>query len=271
MSDSGQDHEYVPRAAEEAWTGPSGFRDVTLHGFVVEGDGALARRHAETLHRPAVAGAWACASRSTSPIDRVLLLFVDSERFQIPCRQSGDEGVRKDRMTEQLFAIVMFGDADTPESRPVAFAPYVYASLPPGWRTEREIFGYPQQLANIRIGPRRGRPADLLHVSARAIRRFSPDAIRETPTTILRIERKRGADETEVVRTNSRSAFLRHCMDRTSAGHSATETRQIRSSSFSRGIAKPRFGVTDADIAFLGTRARRRPTARPCGTRLRRS
>ena len=41
MSDSGQDHNYVPRAAEEMWTAPSTFKNVTLHGFVVKADSTL--------------------------------------------------------------------------------------------------------------------------------------------------------------------------------------------------------------------------------------
>ena len=78
----------------------------------------------------------------------------------------------------------MFGTQTHPNPGPIVFAPYVYATLTPGWRTEREIFGYPQQLADISIEVDGTGPRDLAEVKASAIKEFGPDAI-ATPMTIL--------------------------------------------------------------------------------------
>ena len=140
---------YLPKGGEVAWRGLSSFRNVTLYGFVLQADGTRVNdmferyigRPSHHLGRPVDV----CAIT-----DRVLILFLDSERHQ----PSGDSrGLSEGSHPEQIVAVVTLGCQTQPNPGPVVFAPYIYASTVPGWRAEREIFGYPQQLGNVWIAP----------------------------------------------------------------------------------------------------------------------
>jgi hypothetical protein len=257
MSNSGQDHEYVPRAAESAWTGPSGFRNVTLHGFVVDADSALLddtlKRY---IDRPSQDLGFRVAVDSV--FSRVLMLVIESERFQIPGPTPTVRPASQGSHKEALFAIVMFGARTRPNPGLVAYAPYVYASLPPGWRMEREIFGFPQQLADIVISPEQGNGIlDRLDLRAYAIRRFRPDAISKD-SLILSIEKKEDAEEREA----SQDELARNLVAAVSSGPppiGQPGRHRFRHRRFPARSSKPKFGVTDADIAFLGRCARETP------------
>jgi len=192
MTDTSPKITYVPRAAEAVWTGPSDFQNVTLYGFVVKADSALLD---ETLNRyidrPSVELGRRIAVRTS--FDRALFIFVDSERVQRPLLNAAGRAGSTGLHGEQLFAVVVFGSRTQPDPAPIVYAPYVYASMSPGWRVEREIFGYPQQLGNIAITPGQevGLPAQV-ELKANAIETFEPEAIANL-ATILKIERNPAA------------------------------------------------------------------------------
>jgi hypothetical protein len=182
---------YLPRASEAAWTGPSDFRDVTIYGVAVK---ANATRVNEALQRYIARPSQNLGRRIDvcAITDHVLFLFIDSMRHQ---PSGGSEGGSEGSHQEQLFAVVVFGYRMRPSPGPVLFAPYIYASMTPGWRVEREIYGYPQQLGQVSIP--KAKPKEFppsLRVKAAAIARFKPDA-RSGNREILRIERRRGVPE----------------------------------------------------------------------------
>jgi Acetoacetate decarboxylase (ADC) len=258
MSGNGQNPDYVPRAAEAVWTGPSGFGNVTLHGFVVDADSALLD---DTLKRYIDRPSQELGLRVEvdSLFSRVLMLFVESERFQIPMPtptgRLGSQGAHR----EKLFAIVMFGARTRPSPGLVAYAPYVYASLPPGWRMEREIFGYPQQLADIVISPEEGDGLlDRLDLKAYAIRRFSPDAISKKDSLILSIEKKQDG-QTAVSADQLAQNLVAALIDEPPPSTRQRGRHRFQHRHFLATSSKPKFGVTDADISFLGRCAREPP------------
>jgi hypothetical protein len=181
---------YIPRASEVAWTGPSAFRDVTFYGVAVKAD---ATRVHEALQRyiGRPSQNLGCRIDVCAITDHVLFLFIDSARHQPSGGfQGGSEGSHK----EQLFAVVVFGYRTRPNPGPVLFAPYIYASMTPGWRVEREIYGYPQQLGLVSIAEAKpGKFPVSLRLEASAIARFKPDA-RTEPREILLIKRRPGKE-----------------------------------------------------------------------------
>jgi Acetoacetate decarboxylase (ADC) len=178
-------------------------------------------------------------------LDRVFFVFLDSERHQPRPRSGpGSEG----RQREQLFAIVAVGYRVNPDPGPVLFAPYVYTLDTPGWRAEREIYGYPQQQGRVRI--RRdatGLPARLT-VTVHGIRKFAKDAMAQN-TTIIRIKRRSRAEpaarvqvaSTELAQWIAERLKIKELEPR---GHSAVPV-----------LARPRLGTTAADVLFFTRRS----------------
>jgi acetoacetate decarboxylase len=171
---------YIDRAAEVAFTSPSGFSNAKLYGFAVKADKALVHEMlARYISRPSLDLGLRIDVHGTT-LDRVLFVFVDGERHQQKRGLNEFEG----RHREQLFAILVLGYRLHPDPAPILFAPYVYASSTPGWRAEREIYGYPQQYGKVEIKPDRAEiPAELC-ARARIIERFAPDAMSEEKTFV---------------------------------------------------------------------------------------
>ena len=263
MSDTDNGPTYVPRAAEVVWTGPSSFKDVTLHGFVVKADSTLLDEVLDRyIDRPSQELGLRVEVGTT--FNRVLFLFVESKRFQIPRFTGTGQAASQGSHHEKLFAIVVFGTRTRPDPAPVAFAPYVYATLTPGWRAEREIFGYPQQLADISIESATGPGmATRLKVNASAIKDFRRDAIADD-MTILQIAKKPGGKErpssdrqlaTEIVAALAGSGRM---------GSATAPPRPRRARAVTRWRGK--FGVTAADLEFFTRCVREAPEPEPPDT-----
>ena len=176
-------------------------------------------------------------------------LFVESERSQRKALTAIGTPGSPGSHSEKLFAIVVFGTETHPIPGPIAFAPYVYATLMPGWRAEREIFGYPQQLAKIRIKPDGPRMASSLEVKACGIKDFSPDAIAER-MTILKIKKKAGASELQRSPDQLAEDIVKAIAGSKRANAGATPRRGQRDF---RSVMRPRgkFGVTAADLEYF--------------------
>jgi len=254
MSDIQQDHEYVPRAGEAAWTGLSGFKSVTLHGFVIDANRA---RLDETLQRHIDRPSQELGLRVdvTPAFSRVLLLFVDSVRFQIPPELTVGPPLLQGEHYEQLCAVLMFGKQRGAAPGLFAFTPYVYTSQTPGWRMEREIFGYQQQLADIVIPGDEDTPSNLppsFDLRAEGIAHFAPDAI-SRKVQILSIEKKPDATQ----RSLSWNQFVPELVAALTQDPTAIAAgRPIAAARRRPAVSKPRFGVTAADAPFLSRRAR---------------
>ena len=266
MNDYQQGPAYVPRAAEEAWTAPSDFQNVNLYGFVVKADRSLLDEVLERyIDRPSQELGYRVAVDTV--YDHVLFLFVDSERAQPRLQTATGTTGSPGSHSEQMFAVVVFGTETRPHPGPIAFAPYVYATSPPGWRTEREIFGYPQQLAKIRIEPDEKDSSKLpacLDVCALAIKKFRPDSM-ATPRTIIRLTKKPGAkddpcSEDQLVRaiiaavTGSPAPGAAVTVSTASVRDVPQPVRRRRSRSLRAPAPRStrgRFGVTAADVEFF--------------------
>ena len=264
MNDTARKIEYVPRAAEAVWTGPSDFRDVTLYGFVVKADRALLD---EALNRYIDRPSQELGRRISvdTSFDRALFIFVESERVQPPVDPNGRAGSAGSHC-EELFAIVLFGSRTDPDPAPVIYAPYVYASMSPGWRVEREIFGYPQQMASIEITPRNEPDHRLplrLELKANAIKKFEPDAIADS-RLILEIKRKPGATPDRKVSATALAQAIADAIAPPGAipedqGHAAARQpepgprgrRRWRRRHWRPQVSPARFGLTAADQAFV--------------------
>lgn len=248
MSDARKDREYVPRAAEKMFIGPSGFGDVKLHGFVVKADSTLLDDVlTRYIDRPSQE--LGLRVEVETAFDHVLFLFVQSKRFQKSKRRATGRLASQGSHGEHLFAIVVFGTETHPNPGPIAFAPYVYATLTPGWRTEREIFGYPQQLAVIPIKPDEPGWATSLKVEASAIKEFRSDAIAEK-MTILKLEKKAGGSERQRSPDQLGEDIANAIAGSKRASAGPTPRRGHRDF---RSVMRPRgrFGVTAADIEFF--------------------
>jgi hypothetical protein len=181
--------EYIPRGGEAAWTGPSGFGKARLYAFAVKADAALVHNVlTRYIGRPSQDLGFHIDVRGNQ-FDHVFFVFLDSERHQPHLEYGrGSEG----RQREQIFAVVVVGYRRDPDPGPFLFTPYVIASDTPGWRAEREIYGYPQQRGRVHIEqPESGNPSSL-YVVLPAITHFAEDAWTEE-TGILRIDRRPGA------------------------------------------------------------------------------
>jgi len=265
MSDTQQDHTYVPRAGEAVWTGLSAFQSVTLHGFVVDANRA---RLDETLQRHIDRPSQGLGLRVdvVPAFSRVLLLFVESVRSQLPPESPAGPPGSQGSHYEKLCAVLMFGKQRRAGTGLFAFTPYVYTSQTPGWRMEREIFGYQQQLANISIPPvDENTPEDLprrLNLRAQGMEHFAPDAI-ATELQILSIERKPDAAETshswdEFVSVLA-AALSQDPVQGAQMGHMTPPRRRP-------AVSMPRLGVTAADASFLTRRAREAGHGDPADT-----
>ena len=253
--DSGMDPEYIPRAAEAAWSGLSGFKDVTLHGFVVDANRA---RLDELLQRYIDRPSQELGRRIdvTPAFGRVLLLFIESVRFQLPPTLPTGQRKSQGAHYEKLFAVVVFGKQRRAKPSLFTFAPYVYTSQTPGWRMEREIFGYPQQLGHASISPDPQSPdpnsplPQRLDLRADGMEHFAPDAT-STDSPILSLEKKRDANEMPL----SWDQLVRSLVRALSQAPGPT-TRQRHSPRHRPTASIPRFGITAADASFMKHRAR---------------
>jgi hypothetical protein len=152
-----------------------------LHGFVVKADKSLLQElWMRYICNPSRDLGLPIDVRA---LDHVLLVFVDSRIRQFSLTLKGSEGIHR----EKLFAVVVPGIR---AGDLVLFVPYVYASDCPGWKLEREIFGYPEQSGGIDIQFDDGDDPARLAVTAHAIRRFAPE-MDATDQEILHIQKTR--------------------------------------------------------------------------------
>ena len=172
---------YIPRGGEASWKGPSTFKRAKLYGFVTKADPAAVHDLlARNIWRPSRALGLPLDVSGTT-LDRVLFLFIDSERHQ-PSLKGAPEtaGIQ----VEQLFAVIVLGRRTWPSPTFVLFAPYVFASETPGWRAEREIYGYPQQFGRIEV--------------SRAVGGGEPNAFSVSSRTIAAVRREWHGGRTQV-------------------------------------------------------------------------
>ena len=231
---------YIARGGEIAWVGPCGYQNVKLHGFVVKADPILVDEMlSRYIGEPSQDLGAPIDVRGTT-LDRVLCLFLESERVQQPLdRGRGSSGT----FTERLFSLIVLGYRTWPDPGPVMFAPYMYTSDTPGWKADREIYGLPLQHGKVTIhGDGSGMPSSLA-VGAPVIRRFAPDAMADD-VEFLRIRKRATAPRPR--RQGSSEAFARNIARRLAATRLEPAAR--------RGgaiVPHPRFGVTAADAGFF--------------------
>jgi len=229
---------YRARGGEVAWIGPCGYDNVTLYGFVVGADGARVHEmFSRYIGAPSLElGAHIDVAGTT--LDRVLCLCIDSNRRQLP-----PDGVlgSPGAYSEQLFAVVALGYRRSPNPGLVLFAPYLYGSDTPGWKADREIYGYPLQQGRVKIDVDGAARPYSLSVSARVIKKFAPDA-RAEPEMFLHIVRdgSSASGQPGPGGQTARTAALLNAL--------TVEPRGRRA----RGVEPPpRLGVTEADLAFF--------------------
>ena len=174
---------YIARGGEVAWIGLSGYRDVELYGFAIKADPTLVHEMwSRYVGEPSQELGAHIDVRGTT-LDHVLFVFVDSEQHQ-ESRNPGSKGLYR----EQLFAIVVLGCRRRPDPGLVLFAPYLFASDTPGWKADREIYGYPRVHGSVRIDRDRTGTPQMWSVEGSVIRHFQPNAKSER-TEIFRIVR----------------------------------------------------------------------------------
>lgn len=237
----------VARGGEVAFTSPSVFEHAKLYGFAVPAGRTLVDEMlTRYINRPSQDLGCPIDVRATR--DQVFFVFLDSERRQRPRdRAIGSEG----RQSEQLFAVVVPAYRVDPNPGPVLFAPYIYATETPGWRVEREIFGYPQQHGRVRIRLDRANVPYSLSMETPSIVRFAPNAM-ATHAEILRIHKNPLAPGAGAANTmNGANAHL------------IAEWRSAVPASQPSACAEwpyPRFGATAADVKFFERTSRAFPT-----------
>ena len=229
---------YIARGGEVAWIGLSGYRDVELYGFAVKADPTLVHEMwSRYIGEPSQDLGAHIDVRGTT-LNHVLFVFLDSEQHQ-ESRNPGSKGLYR----EQLFAIVVLGYRRQPDPGLVLFAPYLCASDTPGWKADREIYGYPREHGSVRIDRDRREHRQMWSVegvsSGTSSRRRSqseqqifrivrsPDAVPERPTGSKRDIARR----------------LRQPLGRREWNPGVVARRSI--------VRQPRLGVTEADLAFF--------------------
>ena len=237
------DHEYLARGGEVAWTGPCDFRDVKVYGFVIKADRTLVHEMLSRYIGEPSQDLGAHIDVRGTPLDRVLFAFLDCKRHQKPfVPGDGSAGI----FSEQLFAIFVLGCQLRPDPGLVMFAPYIYTSETPGWKADREIFGFPLQHGHVQIGPDNGGVPAELSVKAPVIDRFGPTKMAE-PSTFVRIRRDDGRSPHSPIA--AKIAIARKIAAAVRA------VRGLRIEPIGRAAADivphPRSGVTRADIAFF--------------------
>ena len=239
----------IPRGGEVAWTGPSSFASARLYAFAVKADGMLVHEMlTRYIGQPSQDLGLHIDVRGTT-LDHVFFVFLDSERHQRPLAAGpGFTGAQG----EQLFAIVTVGYRIQPDPGLVLFAPYVFSSDTPGWRAEREIYGYPQQQGRVEIERDGDGPPDRLRVCARVIEEFRTGAI-AGDMQILQITRKRKAAAGRA-RTVTAAALVKSIAERLGVKEVRPRGRIAPTV-----VARPRLGATAADLAFFQRRSRRAP------------
>lgn len=234
------ERDYIARGGEIAWIGPCGYQNVKLYGFVIKADPILVDEMLSRYIAEPSQDLGAPIEVSGTTIDRVLFLFLDSERVQQPrAPERGSSGT----FTEQLFALIVLGYRTFPNPGPVMFAPYMYTSDTPGWKADREIYGLPLQHGKVTIqGDGSGMPSSLA-VEARVIRRFAPDAM-AADVTFLRIGKRGNAPKRP--RQGANGALARNIERRLAATRLEPLARRPAAI-----VPHPRFGVTAADARFF--------------------
>jgi hypothetical protein len=228
----------IARGGEVAWRSPSAFEKARLYGFAVKADGArVDEMLARYIGRPSQDLGLHIDVRVT-PLEHVFFVFLGSERHQHPQLGRGSEG----RQSEQLFAIVVLAHRIHPDPGLVLFAPYVYASDTPGWRAEREIYGYPQQQGRVRIQQEGAKAPTRLSVEARVIERFSKTALARD-VTFLSIERKPASAAGPLGKAPTIAQWI--------AQQLKARPVQRRGRRSATVVQQPRLGVTAADVSFF--------------------
>jgi len=241
---------FIARGGEAAWTGPSAFGDAHLYVFGVKAKGSLVHEmFGRYIGRPSHdLGLSIDVLGNIS--DQVLFVFLDSERHQP--RGTKSSPASEGRQREQLFAIMVVGYRQQPDPGLVLFLPYVYASDTPGWRAEREIFGYPQQRGDVYIDDAGRQNPGALGLKLPAIARFSANA-NTADTEVLRIERKPGAVPAGPVKKSPPRGLVQavvQALRPPPGGHGAAPI-----------VPRARLGITAADASFLERGARGPATA----------
>ena len=250
----------IPRGGEVAWTGPSAFGKARLYAFAVKADGLLVHEMlARYIAQPSADLGLHVDVRGTT-LDHVFFVFLDSERRQRPLGSAqGFEGAH----AEQLFAIIAVGYRIHPNPGLVLFAPYVYSSDTPGWRAEREIYGYPQQQGRVSVRRQGASPPDYLSVSAKVIEQFRTTATAKD-REIVRITRNPNA-------TAGRSRMVTAAqLVKSIAEQLGVKQIRPRGPIAATVLPRPRLGATAADISFCERRSGRIATPE-AGPELRRA
>jgi hypothetical protein len=229
---------FIPRGGEVAWSGPSAFANARLYGFAVKADKTLVH---EMLTRyigwPSQALGLHIDVCGTM-FDRVFFIFLDSDRHQLPISGGKFEAGHHER----LFAIVVLGHRRAPDPGLVLFAPYVYNSDTPGWRADREIYGYPQQRGDVDIDLDRDKLPSVLSVKAPAIERFGKNATAES-RVILRIESKPGPALAAPIPNTIAEAMARTLEKSTNVTPHGPGAVPL--------VTHPRLGRSAADVSFF--------------------
>jgi hypothetical protein len=117
----------------------------------------------------------------------------------------------------------------------------MFASDTPGWRADREIYGYPRQQADVEIAAERGKLPTTLSVSARAIKRFSEDALAKDER-ILRVVKTSAAAGQEM----ARDSIAKHITAALGAAELKVMDRHVGTLT-----TEPRLGITASDASFF--------------------
>jgi hypothetical protein len=225
------EHKYIPRGGEVAWIGPCGFTNATLYGFVIEADPTLVHEMLSRYIGEPSQDLGAHIDVRGTTLDRVLFVFLDSDRHQVAISPGGGSA---GTFNEQLFAIVVLGCRLGPDPGLVMFAPYIYTSETPGWKADREIYGFPLQHGYVSIKKDGGHLPAALSVEAPVIERFGKTATAKK-TAFVSVSRTRRQSQ--------------------QAGQSAAVLRAMSVEPIGRPAAaivpQPRAGVTRADLAFF--------------------
>jgi hypothetical protein len=238
--------EFIARGGEVAWRGPCGFTNATLYGFVIKADPNLVHEMLTRYIREPSQDLGELIDVTGTTLDRVLFVFLDSDRHQMPTLPGrGSEG----RFRERLFAIVVLGYRRWPDPGLVTFVPYIFTSETPGWKGDREIYGFPLQHGLVSIQEDGELLPCAFSVNARVIDRFAESAIAKD-TTFLCISRKGNASQQSALGSQARMARML----------SALKARRMEplGPPAAAIVPHPRLGVTTADAAFF-ERFRRSP------------
>ena len=249
----------IARAGEVAFVEPSRFASAKLYGFVVDADPVRVHEVlTRYIGRPSLDLGLPVDVRGTN-LGHVLFVFIDSDRHQGVIRADPEPAVGQSRrrqpadvrpfkgfQREQLFAVLVLGYRSVPEPGLVLFAPYVYASESPGWRAEREIYGYPQQHGRVEVQTDGSGDPRSLRLRSRAIGKFEPNAM-SVDQTILRVERKVSATPSSSSSSvpfvsSSLAEVLIHALDVGPVKPQGQATLPV--------FARPRLGATAADLLF---------------------